>query len=57
MKFHELDVGSRFFDPYSGERFVKLCGNAAAWNDSGDSNDEKGIVTFNPEEEIEEIAK
>ena len=55
MKFYEIDVGSRFFDPYSGEIFVKLCGNAATWNDSGDPEDEKGICTFSDDEEVEEI--
>lgn len=51
VKFESLDVGQRFFDPYCGEYFIKVCGNAAQVDSGGDAV--AGLATFEPEEEVE----
>ncbi len=34
--FSDLNVGDTFFDPNSGEFFIKVCGNAADFISGGD---------------------
>jgi hypothetical protein len=51
VQFQTLDVGQRFFDPYCGEFFVKVCGNAAELDSGGDAF--SGLVTFEPNETVE----
>ena len=50
VQFQTLDVGQRFFDPYCGEYFIKVCGNAAELDSGGDNI---GLVTFEPNETVE----
>jgi hypothetical protein len=50
VQFQTLDVGQRFFDPYCGEYFIKVCGNAAELDSGGDTI---GLVTFEANEEVE----
>lgn len=50
--FQTLDVGQRFFDPYCGEYFIKVCGNAAQVDSGGDAF-AGCLVTFEPNETVE----
>ena len=50
VQFQTLDVGQRFFDPYCGEYFIKVCGNASELDSGGDTI---GLVTFEANEEVE----
>ena len=34
--FSKLNIGDKFFDPNSGEYFIKVCGNAADFISGGD---------------------
>jgi hypothetical protein len=51
VQFQTLDVGQRFFDPYCGEYFIKVCANAAQIDSGGDAI--TGLVTFEYSEEVE----
>lgn len=51
VQFQTLEVGQRFFDPYCGEFFIKVCGNAAQVDSGGDAI--AGLCTFEAEEEVE----
>ena len=47
--FQDLFVGDSFFDPNSGDYFVKRCGNAAEWLKGGDYFTGQ-LITFNNDE-------
>lgn len=50
VKFGELKEGTRFFDEYSGDFWIKLEGNWAKWDDSGCESDLKESDWFNDDE-------
>jgi len=51
MKFEDINVGEKFFDPYSGEYFTKVCGNAAEIQSGGDWIG--SLITFDADEMVE----
>lgn len=51
MRFQDLDVGTEFFDPVSGDYWVKLNATQAQQLE-GDAED-LGVDSFDPEEEVE----
>ena len=52
MRFEQIEYGAKFFDPYSGEFFVKVCGNAAECITGGDAFT-GSLITFDPDEIVE----
>lgn len=53
VKFESLNVGQRFFDPYCGEYFTKVCGNAAEMETGGDAFT-GSLATFDAGEMVDE---
>ena len=52
MKFEDIAVGTKFFDTYTGDYFIKVCGNAAVVQSGGDYL-EGSLCTFEYDEEVE----
>lgn len=51
QQFSNVPVGAKFFDPYSGEHFIKCCENAAEMVTGGDYF--AGFVEFDDSEMVE----
>jgi len=54
VKFKNIEVGERFFDPNTAEDFSKVCGNAAEFLTGG--NYHSGHLATFDEDEFVEIA-
>lgn len=52
IKFDDLDVGERFYDPNTAEDFVKLCGNGAEFLTGGNYHSGQ-IATFDADDLVE----
>lgn len=52
IKFKELDVGERFYDPNTAEDYCKVCGNAAEFLVGGNYNSGQ-LATFEEDEFVE----
>lgn len=52
VKFSDLPCGAEFFDPYSGEDFVKVCANAANMKDHERMGVACSLCTFDADEEV-----
>ena len=52
IKFKNIEVGERFFDPNTAEDYSKVCGNAAEFLVGGNYHTGQ-LVTFDHEEFVE----
>jgi len=52
IKFKNLDVEDRFYDPNTAEYYLKVCGNAAELLIGGNYNSGQ-LVTFEEDEFVE----
>ena len=52
VKFKNIEVGERFFDPNTAEDFSKVCGNAAEFLTGGNYHSGQ-LATFDEDEFVE----
>ena len=56
IKFEQLDIDQCFFDPCTGEDFLKVCGNAAQFL-TGGTYFSSQLATFEPNELVQPIQR